>query len=368
MARHYFFTTIAGVFLLTASVYGFAWWLQPLSGDLTRIGRYAERDFGWNQAQEQFDQIHFDTGDYKHYYDMVVTGDSFANGGGRQWQNYVAIHTGWTILTQDIHKITIAKLLASPAFQRSPPRVVIMNVVERDVDEFEANTTGCSLQFPPDDGSISKPLQLHPIVAVPHPFNRITPTRWSDINPGFVRAYLWESVLRSTLGVDMTNAISLSLVRSDLFSSRESNKILIYKDDMRKGSWGVEKNARIKCGLAAIARDFFSRGIQKFIVAIAPDKSDVYRPWIRDANRVAPGRISAITKGLSAISVRLDVPLKRAVMSGIKDVYLPNDTHWGYVGHQLVADVMMRALLDGDDAKNTNMRAEANGTQINLSK
>ena len=39
---------------------------------------------------------------------------------------------------------------------------------------------------------------------------------------------------------------------------------------------------------------------------------------------------------------RLDVALRKEIARGVRDVYLPNDTHWGSAGHQAVS----RALLD----------------------
>jgi hypothetical protein len=35
--------------------------------------------------------------------------------------------------------------------------------------------------------------------------------------------------------------------------------------------------------------------------------------------------------------LRLDHSLSRAAENGVQDIYLPNDTHWGFVGNDLAA-------------------------------
>jgi hypothetical protein len=80
-----------------------ALWVQPIEGDLTRLGGFTENDFGWNEPQQQFSSALFKlTGEQKYdrYYDVVVLGDSFSNANPRaQWQNYFVRATGLSLVT-----------------------------------------------------------------------------------------------------------------------------------------------------------------------------------------------------------------------------------------------------------------------------
>ena len=50
--RHYNRILILIFCLLFAIVSGFMIWLEPYSGDLTRIGAFQENRYGWNQHQK----------------------------------------------------------------------------------------------------------------------------------------------------------------------------------------------------------------------------------------------------------------------------------------------------------------------------
>ncbi len=58
-------------------------WLDPVDGDLTRIGGYSENHFGWNDPQESFGEniTQFQRADdsFDKAYDIVVYGDSFSH-------------------------------------------------------------------------------------------------------------------------------------------------------------------------------------------------------------------------------------------------------------------------------------------------
>jgi hypothetical protein len=41
---------------------------------------------------------------------------------------------------------------------------------------------------------------------------------------------------------------------------------------------------------------------------------------------------------------RLDHAIQETIEQGAIDVYLPNDTHWSYRGHEIAADAVARYL------------------------
>ena len=59
------------LFLLTAA----AFYIQPLEGELTRLGSYAERDFGWNLPQKKIRGDAHEVQNYKEQSDVLIVGD-----------------------------------------------------------------------------------------------------------------------------------------------------------------------------------------------------------------------------------------------------------------------------------------------------
>ena len=43
--------------------------------------------------------------------------------------------------------------------------------------------------------------------------------------------------------------------------------------------------------------------------------------------------------------LRVEQSLQQKIQSGIVDVYLPNDTHWGVEGHKTMAQALVEYLL-----------------------
>ena len=141
--------------LFVAGVY-----LQPLDGDLTRLGFFAEREFGWNAPQIEFPDTRLDLpsglmdpGHFGRYHDVVVLGDSFVWGSPKlQWQNYLLAATDWSVATQNINSVRLHDVLVSPVFRSHPPRILIVESVERElVHHLEENHLKCggSVLAPP---------------------------------------------------------------------------------------------------------------------------------------------------------------------------------------------------------------------------
>ena len=102
--------------LLLLCIVWFGLLLDPLDGDLTRIGNFKESDYGYNVPQEIFEANLSEYGelaDYRQYHDVVVLGDSFADQRSRHfaWQNYVIKKTGLSMITLWHHSETIEPFL-----------------------------------------------------------------------------------------------------------------------------------------------------------------------------------------------------------------------------------------------------------------
>ena len=105
---HVFSMTLSvslGVMLATAI------YIQPLEGELTRLGLYAERDFGWNLPQKKVRGDANMASAYEGGYDVLVVGDSFSTNG--VWQPFFKQKTGLSYVTLNIRKTFFYDLLVS---------------------------------------------------------------------------------------------------------------------------------------------------------------------------------------------------------------------------------------------------------------
>jgi len=134
---------------ILAAVWGLASWLQPVDGDLARVGGYAENEFGWKAPQAVFDQNLFkvttDLKDYDKYYDVVVLGDSFSvDQESRRfgWQNYFINRTGLSMIVFDTRRYWPMEIYELPIFKQNPPKVFIFESVERYLHERVAYFSG----------------------------------------------------------------------------------------------------------------------------------------------------------------------------------------------------------------------------------
>lgn len=110
--------------------------LEPFSGDLARIGRFDEADYGWSGAQTRFAKPLFQTSPARIDHDIVVLGDSFSNDGETSWPNYVAGLTGARIATFHVRGKSWRKLLDDPSYRASPPKIFVLEIVERDLKQI----------------------------------------------------------------------------------------------------------------------------------------------------------------------------------------------------------------------------------------
>jgi hypothetical protein len=337
--RRFFILALTLALVLVAGTYGLAWWLQPVYGDLTRIGGHAERDFGWNQPMLEFEPLLATFGAWEHPVDVLVLGDSFANLRPRQqWQNWLAARTGWRIHTLDKHRVVIDELLAGDLFRKHPPRLVIWNNIERDLKaEYSAAEADCDHPL----ARVAQPLRIDPVAAMPRAVHRSS--GFAEINPGFARRWMLKSIQRALVR-EADDSLRFALVRSDLFSNRLAGEILLYRKDLVRSDWTSNDLARIRCGYASLARRFEANGVTRFVTALAPDKSSAYQVWLARRDSLPGSRLHDLLVSFPVPDARLDVALSRAIAKGERDVYLPNDTHWGSAGHRLAAEAILAML------------------------
>ncbi|WP_020481924.1 hypothetical protein [Methylomonas sp. MK1] len=368
--RRYVIILLISLFIGGINLAALAVYLQPLSGDLTRLGWFSERDFGWNNPQVNVKETRYEVGPYDHYYDVVVVGDSFSGISTKerpvpkreQWQNRLAARSNLSVLTIDKHIDTFSfdDLFGSEAFIKFPPKMLIVEKVERTVIDLYKNSV--------DQCSIAQSQSwLNPVFPKILPSDVETISRVRDrggllasLNPGYARTYLLKNIIKY-FGYKV-QTISIPLSTENLFSSEKDKSLLFFHVDIEKANWRSNDISSARCGVINLRKRAEANGITKFVSMIAPDKLTIYDGYIVDKKYTKLSRLDELDSEGSISDLRLDKVLKEAVRLGGKDVYLPNDTHWGGIGHTLVAEAIMK-LLEPDISLKTSWVADVIGSK-----
>lgn len=337
------------VFIPVVALFLMGIYLQPLFGDLTRIGFYAERDFGWSGSQVEFLRPLSAFGSYSQKYDVVVLGDSFSTGRATfHWQNYLVAKTGVSLITLDINRVALDSILDGENFRKNPPKLFILESVERELP----NRFGHKLPCPEEvANSIDHPSPQTSLAVKSEPGGDLTRhvernISWNDVKLGYVLSYLGRHLFHS---VD-SSVVKVELSKEAPFSSRNRHAMLVYKDDLRKVSWWKEMGMReLVCRIEATRRRVESNGKTRFLLLVAPDKLTAYEEFVANPELRDLSRLSVLAASMPAVMPRVDRALSEAIQLGITDVYLPDDTHWGAAGYQIASDTVV-SFVNGDDS------------------
>ena len=289
----------------------------------------------------------FDGGrEYKQYYDVVVLGDSFSVTSPRaQWQNYLVQSTGLSLATYKVDDIDIESFVASPAYKDHPPRIVIYETVER---AFVGRTNSWSkgdCQTAPTPAFKGPPIEIRP---GNQPLSSHTRnTRNGPLHPNLSSGvHYLKRLIKKTFSKKSNQAIKIALNRSDLFSNRQSDHVLIYRNDFERYRVSKEDLNGAICGLSYIQNTFQKNGKTFFVGMIAPDKLTTYMNVYKNFDHDKIHWMEEIAKHPELNVPRLDVALQSEIARGVRDIYLPNDTHWGSAGHKITAETLYKYLLE----------------------
>lgn len=316
--------------------------LDPYFGDLTRLGGYSEGQYGWNDPQQRFAPPLYrltatERFDYPAATDVVILGDSFTIDSGASWPNYVVQHTGLRVEAFRNDKVTLEAALASRNFRDRPPRVLIYQIVERNLIGLPTASGGpCTPQAPPRAAA----LRTRPIDVATAPYHRPRDGAW--INPSLAIDFLAKTVAREYLRRDRTRVVRLALAAEAPLSSAERRSLLVYQDDVRKLSWSAQDWEDIRCRLIDAQNRVQANGQTFFVALVAPDKLTAFANLLHDERYAGASRIDLLTADRRLHLPRLDLRLRQAIRDGVVDVYLGNDTHWGSAGYELAG----RAVVD----------------------
>lgn len=332
-----FLLTTGFMLLLCAAI---ALWVQPISNDLTRIGAYPERWFGWNTPQHAPPPL-IESAPASGKRKILVVGDSFSKGG--YWQpylndkysfSYVYIrHVGFDGL---LHKIAVDK-----------PDAVVVQSIERDLfDIFGSSrklgrdSADCS--FPSvvaTDRAVISPEQLTKAVqhlpVFPETSRPLQPSSLNSLSEGFYYLKSWLKILAKPKERN-TNVLALNEPR--LFSNTRNDRLLVLSEDaLLQDDWPLEQVKTIRCGMQKVSDALLASGLPYVILAV-PDKTTAYQPYLANsALRDKPALIDQVQVDHLPHGINMLPVLRSKLEGGQIDLYLPSDTHWGYAGYQVAA-------------------------------
>jgi len=318
-------------------------WSQPISGDLTRISAYPERWFGWNEPQQDIPSVINSPrqAGKKH---ILVIGDSFSEAG--RWQSLLSdkytfsfIHSG---------KITLADVLARQGDKK--PDALVIETGERALPDMygQASTflkpvTQCQLPVETKENTVSIEALQEQIAKLPtFPLieRKVLPNNGNNISEGFHIFKLYTSAL---IKPKKRKARVLALTSNQLFSNTKSDHILLLsKDFLLYDTIDANNLKTVHCTMQAVNQALSNAKLPHIILTL-PDKASAYQPYLADLEiKQRPALIDQLRiDALIGYGVNMLQPIRTMIAAGNKDVYLPNDTHWGYKGFQLAA-----ALID----------------------
>lgn len=327
---------------------------EPYVGDLTRLGGYQESAFGWREPQQRFVPPRYFAERFEPSSDMLVLGDSMTlrrdaeqTDPGAFWTNWLAVKTGWTISALHRRDFTVEDVMALPAYRQSPPRLFVLEFAERAISGLERVTQvalqaqgGCEGQRP---GSL-------PVLAVqppspqpmPEPLALAQPARKPlDLSLGGHRLKHW---LTRQVWPGRLGAVAFPMTRADLFSNRQSDTLLVYRDDLIKVGLSDVQLRQQACGLRALQRSVEADGRTRFVVLIVPDKLSAYRPYVEGFPTRYPAVVPILAEQPLLGLPRVDLAFDEALRAGARDLFMPNDTHLGALGHRLLAEALLSDL------------------------
>ncbi len=359
MARYrtYCLLLYASITIVTVAFFATAIYLEPNSGDLTRMGGYPENWYGWTQLQTRFPQPLYARDNYNQYHDVVVFGDSFSTQQpgeqtdlGTYWQNFLARDTGLSVTVFNLRNTDFRSIIDNSVYAKRPPRIFIFENIERDIIYIPSYTrmkddkSPCTSYTEP----VGNTLTTTSYAIEPVAFERSTVYR--TINRNFPlldldqAANLWKKrLLNDVFSITNQRVGRVNLTRTDLFSSHHSDKLLFYKNELLKKKWRIPQIDSVRCKLIALQNLIQSNGKTYFLLMIPPDRLTAYGPYLKEKSYADMSKLEQfIDQNLHL--ARVDLAIASAIEKGVVDVYLPNDTHWGVNGHMIAAEETIKTL------------------------
>ena len=248
--------------------------------------------------------------------EMVVFGDSFSIGDSNRWHQYMGSAMGRRIIYAGRFYKPVEDLI--DALNHHPAalgNLVVLELVER-------NLVSLALVEPlpqSKDVDLAAPVFAHPSPQKQQSAFRMIKDKWRRKSRKPLQFY------QHMLGIDVP--VNTATLDTEMFSCRP-NKLYYYQDDLYSNLSSEQCSAALR-NLKCIDSIAGAKGIAFYLVAI-PDKYTVYHRHIKDAVKQerfleSPCPFDTLPFFINTLPVMED--LKR---QGIKDVYLPDDSHFSH--------------------------------------
>ena len=334
--------------LITAGLF----FVEPFQGDLTRVGAFREAEYRWTEPQRYFTEprtLHANSLDeYREPCDLLVIGDSFTQSIFNEcngWQEVIQDRTGLRILTIHISRLDLPRLFTHPVFRQSPPRFVI----------FESAEMGLHSKLGGMDAMGPALATDHPVTDATAAHRQPTPQSRAMIERAWRRGqwlsmdaviFFYKVRLKTLLG-GRPKAYRVPLVTGAApFSSPRRDSTIVYYGDLWKFEVQPEGWSKALARFEKFRSHVEANHYSRFFLLIAPDRSTVYARILAPNPVITPRPLSALTPLFDDLpQIAVTEALQGAVARGEKDVYLPNDSHWGWKGHAIVGETVVRHLF-----------------------
>jgi hypothetical protein len=336
---------------LAAGLSFFAWSLGPPVGDLTRVAGLSEYRYGWNGLSQGFAKNHFertslvaleagaDPGE------ILVFGDSysFEQGNNITWTNTLHALTGRKIRLAELRTFKeVEDYFRSPAYARNPPEVVLIETAERLV--YRRSETSLSTK---DACAITAAPNL--IAARPVDPRRSATTRRQSFDD-FDELVSW-GALAVRLKIFLPRKVMIAEMNTPAhFSSTSASSLLFYFEDVTNhlpSAFGVQSVETLPGRVGCVLANLVATGAvhSSVFLTVAPDKRTLYEPFL--TSPLPPKKYDMLKIASAAVGtayIDLYTPLRAEVTNQSVDVYWPNDTHWGALGHEIVGTTIAKAI------------------------
>lgn len=332
--KHFIYGTVSALALFL--LFNIAVWklatedlLTGKAGDLSRIG-YVSEAAELKSASVDLPKRHIEGTDFSGgNIDVLVIGDSFSNGGGRDrnpfYQDYIATVNGYDVLNIQPYKnhtplTTIYILMNSGWLDKYKPRFVLVESVGR----YSVLNLGGTIGVNKTDfiGNIERFYREAKYE------NEFEPGDIAFINTGNIK-YFFYRLLYLFSDHAYYSQVYKKKLNTPLFSKGDGRTLLFYYEDLKAISFMREEYIRrMNYNLNALASRLRQMGIA-LVFLPAVDKYDLYSDYIADnpyPRSVFFERLRALEKGYFMIDTKgiLAEELKR----GEKDIFAPDDSHW----------------------------------------
>lgn len=292
-------------------------------GDLTRIGRLSDAEFGWQQPAPPAPPAETLKSSPLNEADIVVVGDSFSM--TLYWQSTL-VRAGYKVSTLYWGQVGYLCGDFSQWLQRAGfrGRLVIAESVERLLDERVRKGAACATMSKPPE---VKPAPfIHPLSGVPH-----LGLNWAArLTTGLITYRNMKEVYRSTTDLQFGDDTQVRFVPDGCkqFSHHMCERALFFKEDLTNGPLTLQT-------FEQMARFTKSQTIP-ILWMVIPNKTTVYLdPSYSDAF-LERFRTGGLGPDLFAYA--------QSARHQVRDLYFPNDTHFSMYGQYALGDIMLKEV------------------------